>query len=184
YQQTKAQLYGSEIRVDLHPHPLDWLHFENSLSLVYAQNLGSNDVNTHAGNRYLPFIPPVHSNSEIRAEIEKHIWKLRKMFFKVGVQYYAAQKRVYRDADTETETPSYSLWEASCGAHWNNRKNKIILILTVVANNIFDKAYQSHMSRLKYFDNYPVNGSGRSGIYSMGRNVSIKLTIPLEIKSN
>jgi iron complex outermembrane receptor protein len=35
------------------------------------------------------------------------------------------------------------------------------------------------MSRLKYFEEYPDNPSGRSGIYNMGRNISFKLTVPL-----
>ncbi|HVZ95943.1 MAG TPA: TonB-dependent receptor, partial [Chitinophagaceae bacterium] len=42
FEQSKARLYGGELSVDIHPHPLDWLHFENSLSLVYGDNLGGN----------------------------------------------------------------------------------------------------------------------------------------------
>ena len=41
----------------------------------------------------------------------------------------------------------------------------------VQVNNLFDKAYQSHLSRLKYFEDYD-NGNG---IYDMGRNITFKL---------
>ncbi|MGZ3885564.1 MAG: hypothetical protein ACXVPD_16155, partial [Bacteroidia bacterium] len=53
---------------------------------------------------------------------------------------------------------------------------------TIVGTNLADVAYQSNMSRLKYFDNYPNNYTGRSGIYSMGRNISFKLIVPIDIK--
>jgi iron complex outermembrane receptor protein len=36
FQQSQAQLYGGEASLDIHPHPLDWLHFENSISVIYA----------------------------------------------------------------------------------------------------------------------------------------------------
>ncbi|MFM7839681.1 MAG: TonB-dependent receptor, partial [Chitinophagaceae bacterium] len=39
FNQRNVILYGGELSADLHPHPLDWLHFENSLSLVYARFL-------------------------------------------------------------------------------------------------------------------------------------------------
>jgi iron complex outermembrane receptor protein len=34
FRQAAATLVGFEIKFDLHPHPLDWLHFENSFSMV------------------------------------------------------------------------------------------------------------------------------------------------------
>jgi iron complex outermembrane receptor protein len=53
----------------------------------------------------------------------------------------------------------------------------------VAASNIFDIAYQSHLSRLKYFEPYPDNTPGRSGIYDMGRNISIKVIIPIDVRN-
>jgi iron complex outermembrane receptor protein len=32
---------------------------------------------------------------------------------------------------------------------------------------------------LKYFEQYPDNWSGHSGIYNMGKNISFKLIFPL-----
>jgi iron complex outermembrane receptor protein len=43
--------------------------------------------------------------------------------------------------------------------------------------NITDIAYQNHLSRLKYTAENVV--TGRTGVFNMGRNFSIKLNIPL-----
>jgi len=49
--------------------------------------------------------------------------------------------------------------------------------LYVTANNLLNRAYQNHLSRLKYLD---VNeATGRRGVYNMGRNVTVKLVIPI-----
>lgn len=182
YRQTRAQLYGGEARMDLHPHPLDWLHFENSISLVYAQNLGGNGVAIDNTNKYLPFIPPLHTNSELRAEFRKKVIFFSDIFAKIGIQYYAAQNRILSADNTETKTPSYTLLDAGIGASIKNRKDHLLFTISILGNNLMNVAYQSNMSRLKYFDNYPNNGTGRSGIYSMGRNISFKITIPVETK--
>ena len=34
YLQENASLYGGEVGFHLHPHPLDWLHFESSFETV------------------------------------------------------------------------------------------------------------------------------------------------------
>ena len=182
FRQTKAQLFGGEARIDIHPHPLDWLHFENSLSLVYAQNLGGNGAVINSTNKYLPFIPPLHTNSEVSAEFRKKTSVFSNIFIKIGVQYYATQNRAFIADNTETKTPGYILIDAGLGVNVNNKKGKTLFIISIFGTNLADIAYQSNMSRLKYFDNYPNNSTGRSGIYSMGRNISFKLRIPIDIK--
>lgn len=180
--QTKAQLIGGEARVDIHPHPLDWLHFENSVSFVYATNLGGNGAIINDSTRFLPFIPPLHVSSELHAEFKKSVACFSDVFFKVGVHYYAEQNRAFLFANTETKTPAYTLVDAGFGASVKNKKDKEVLKLGVFVTNALDVAYQSHMNRLKYFDDYPNNGSGRSGIFNMGRNISFKLFIPINVK--
>ena len=56
FQQSRAHLYGGEISIDLHPHPLDWLHFENALSFIFAVNKGKAGVIVAENAKYLPFI--------------------------------------------------------------------------------------------------------------------------------
>jgi iron complex outermembrane receptor protein len=34
YIQNNAKLYGGEIGLHFHPHPLDWLHYETSFETV------------------------------------------------------------------------------------------------------------------------------------------------------
>ncbi|MCW3075969.1 MAG: TonB-dependent receptor [Bacteroidetes bacterium] len=179
FRQTTAQLYGGEFSFDIHPHPLDWLHIENSISLIYAANLGGNGSHITDSTRYLPYIPPFHTNSELRADFKKQIACFSEIFVKVGLQYYAEQNRIFSAYGTETKTPSYTLLDAGFGTTVLNKKGKHIFTVIINATNLTDVAYQNNMSRLKYFDNYPVNGTGRRGIYSMGRNISFKIIIPL-----
>lgn len=184
FRQTKAQLYGGEFSFDIHPHPLDWLHFENTASLVYATNLGGNGATITDSTRYLPFIPPFHTNSELRADIKKKFACFSSTFIKIGLQYYAAQDRAFLAYNTETKTPGYTLLDAGFGTDITSKKNQTLFSVSIMVNNLADIAYQSNMSRLKYFDDYPNNYTGRSGIYSMGRNISFKLIIPINIKKS
>ncbi len=182
FRQTKAQLFGGEARIDIHPHPLDWLHFENAISLVYAVNKGGNGAVINDSNKYLPFIPPLHTTSELRAEFRKKIGCFHHVYIKIGMQYYAAQNRAFLANNTETKTDGYTLFDTGFGTNVCTKKGTTLFTIGVFVTNLTDVAYQSNMSRLKYFDSYPNNGTGRSGIYSMGRNFSFKLSFPLEIK--
>jgi iron complex outermembrane receptor protein len=182
FRQTTAQLYGAEVSLDVHPHPLDWLHFENTASLLYGLNLGGNGSQITDSTRYLPFIPPFHSNTELRADFRKKRACFANIFIKVDLQYFASQNRIYSAYRTETKTPSYMMLGAGIGADIVNKKGNTVLSIIINGNNLTDVAYQSNMSRLKYFDNYPVNGTGRSGIYAMGRNFSFKVIVPFSPK--
>jgi iron complex outermembrane recepter protein len=184
FAQTRAQLIGGEMEIDIHPHPLDWLHIENSVSMVYAQNLGGQGVAINSSNKYLPFIPPLHTNSEVRAEFRKGLGRLTGLFVKVGFQYYAAQNRVYSENDTETSTPGYGLIDAGFGGHVTARSGKTLFTFGIFGTNLTDQVYQSNLSRLKYMEPYPSNLSGRSGIYNMGTNISVRLTIPVSASLN
>jgi iron complex outermembrane receptor protein len=182
FRQTTAQLYGGELSIDIHPHPFDWMHFENSISYIYAVNLGGNGAKITDSTKYLPLIPPFHTNTELRAEFKKKVGSFSSIFIKAGVQYYSAQNHFYSAYGTETKTPGYTLLDAGAGANVVNKKGSTIFSISILGTNLADVAYQSNMNRLKYFDNYPNNWTGRSGIYNMGRNISVKLTVPLDVK--
>jgi iron complex outermembrane receptor protein len=186
FQQAQAQLYGGEASLDIHPHPLDWLHFENSISVIYALNKGGNGTHVNDSSKYLPFIPPLHTNSELRANIRKKFKHFSSLYAKIGMEYYAKQNRVYLVDNTETVTPSYILYNAGLGADVTNDHGKVLFSIDIMGNNITNVAYQSHMSRLKYMDFFisksgnPVNITGPgSGIYNMGRNIGFKVIVPL-----
>ncbi len=182
FHQTNASLMGGEISVDAHPHPYDWLHFENTISVVYAQKLGGGLVILNDSSKYLPFIPPLKTSHELRAELNRK-WKcFTQGFIKISVRYNAPQNRVFLAYNTETVTPAYTLLDAGFGANVVNKKGKVRFSFNVIASNLTNIAYQSNMSRLKYMDNFPQNATGRSGIYNMGRNFSVKVVVPIGIR--
>lgn len=180
FQQAKAQLYGWEANLDIHPY--DWLHFENSISVTYALNKGGNGIQITDSSRYLPFIPPLHTNSELRANLKNKSKLFSSIYLKIGMEYYAKQDRIYSADNTETPTAGYVLYNAGLGTDITNSKGKVLVSINILGNNLTDVAYQSHLSRLKYFEEYQNNPSGRSGIYNMGRNISFKLTVPIYVK--
>jgi iron complex outermembrane receptor protein len=172
YVQGKARLNGGEISIDLHPHPLDWLHIENALSVVYAVNRNSVSNDT----RYLPYIPAPKLQTELRATAKR--WKrFGDLFVKLQFQNYWKQNRVLRENGTETPTRGYHFWNAGFGFNILNHKQTAVTTLQFNVMNIFDEAYQNHLSRLKYAAQNPV--TGRTGVYNMGRNLSFKVLIPI-----
>jgi iron complex outermembrane receptor protein len=180
---ARANLYGGELSIDVHPHPWDWLHFENSLSMVYAVNRGvAGEGKLSDSARYLPFIPPLHTISELRANIKKAGHIFANAFVKAQFEVYAAQNRVYLLNSTETPTSGYQLFNAGFGTDILNKKGNPMFNISFLGNNLFDVAYQSGLNRLKYFEPYPGNFSGHDGIYNMGRNFSIKVNVPLSFK--
>lgn len=181
FQQTTARLYGGEASVDIHPHPLDHLHFRNTVSLVLAQNKGGGAIPVSDGTRYLPMIPPLHFTSELRYDIPKRTGRFTNLFVKAGVQVIAAQDRYWAAGGTETATPGYTLLDAGLGADILSKQGRTVMTLTVLGTNLADIGFQSNMDRLKYMDNFPVNGTGRSGIYGMGRNITVKLLVPFNL---
>ena len=189
FQASEAELYGGEVSLDIHPHPLDWLHFENSLSVVYAVNKGAAGIVINDSSKYLPNIPPIHTHSELRASIKKKYTHFDGLYIKVDMEWFATQNRVLLENNTETTTPGYTLFGAGIGGDYTNKKGKTLFSLNISMNNITNVAYQSNLSRLKYFETvitpsgYVVPApNGHYGIYNMGRNIGFKLTIPLDIK--
>lgn len=180
---ARAKLYGGELSVDIHPHPWDWLHFENSLSVVYGINKGvPGEGKISDSAKYLPFIPPVHTLSELRANIKKIGNSFANAFVKMQFEVYAAQNKAYLENGTETPTAGYQLFNAGFGADILNKKGKSVLNISFLGNNLFNVAYQSGLNRLKYFEPYPGNFTGHDGIYNMGRNFSIRVNVPLRLR--
>jgi iron complex outermembrane receptor protein len=179
---SNARLYGGEVSIDIHPHPLDWLHFENTLSVVYAVNDGGPRITINDSNKYLPQIPPLHGTSELRANFKNPAKYLKNTFVKVQALIYGRQYRVYLTDNTETPTPGYTLINAGFGGDITNSAGKTMFNLSLFGNNLFNIAYQDALSRLKYFEEYPTDPRANSGIYNMGRNIGIKLSIPFDVK--
>ncbi|MDE3144907.1 MAG: TonB-dependent receptor, partial [Bacteroidota bacterium] len=184
FEQSRANLYGGELSVDL--HPFKGIHFENSLSVVYALNKGENhhSYNVPDSERYLPQIPPMHGISELRFDFDCKTLNVKHGFVKMQMEYYASQNRVYSEDGTETPTPGYTFFNAGIGGNFVNKQNKTICSIYLMGNNLFDITYWDHLSRLKYFYGNYQNPSATDnprehGIYGMGRNISFKIDFPL-----
>jgi iron complex outermembrane recepter protein len=172
FRQGKTTLFGGEIYLDFHPHPLDWLHIENSFSYVQATQSKQSD-----STKYLPNIPAPKYRAELKADFKKIGNSISNAYFKIGVDYFFAQNNIYSAYGTETATPSYALLGAGIGGNIKAYGKKDFFSLFISANNLTDVAYQSHLSRLKYAPQNPL--SGRNGVFNMGRNVSLKLILNL-----
>jgi iron complex outermembrane recepter protein len=168
-----ALITGGEFYIDIHPHPLDWLHFENSFSYVHSQLKNQPD-----STKYLPFTPAAKWKSDIRVDVDKVGKDLKNSFISFGLEHYFMQNDIYSAFNTETKTPAYTLLNASIGSDIVLNK-KTICSIFINGTNLADTAYQSHLSRLKYADIN--NVTSRTGVYNMGRNISIKLIVPVNL---
>lgn len=175
FDQSNARLYGFEISLDLHPHPLDWLHFENKLSFVrgkFNNNIFESDN--------LPQIPAPRWLSELRADFKKAGKNFRNFYIMMEADNNLKQENAFYAYNTETATPGYTLLNVGVGTDLAN-KNKTVFSIHLSVNNITDKAYQNHLSRLKYTAMNAM--TGRRGVFNMGRNFSIKLNVPFSFST-
>ena len=186
YTQGDARLLGFEAGVDF--HPVHSVHFSNTFSYVDAQLLHA-DANT----KYLPFTPAPRWTSELKWELLHHSHStvnhhhtanashrtlLNNLYIAAGLNCYLKQNNIYSADDTETPTPGYALLSLSAGTDIQVHGKKIAE-LYITADNLLNKAYQNHLSRLKYTDENVV--TGRRGVYNMGRNIIFKIVVPIKI---
>jgi iron complex outermembrane recepter protein len=172
FSQRKASLAGFEATVDIHPHPLDWLHIQNTFSLVSGTLKEAIE-----GSKNLPFIPAPKLVTEFRSDFKSLNAVIKNFYAKVELDNTFTQNNIFTAYDTETKTTGYTLLNAGAGADFFSKKGKQLFTLNFSAINIADVAYQNHLSRLKYAaENL---ATGRIGVFNMGRNFSVKLNIPL-----
>ena len=184
YTQGDARLLGFEAGVDL--HPIHSIHFSNTFSYVDAQQQHAN-----ADTKYLPFTPAPHWSSELKWELFHHSHStinhhhtaqhvnhsvFNNLYIATGLDCYMKHTHIYSADDTETATPGYALLSLSAGTDIQVKGRKMAEFY-ITANNLLNKAYQHHLSRLKYTDENTV--TGRRGVYNMGRNITFKVVVPI-----
>lgn len=159
YVQENANLYGGEFGFHLHPHPLDWLHFESSFETVTGKQ-DSGD--------YLPLIPANSLNNTVRIEFANTTQQNNSPSFHIKNNYaFIKLQSTFKQnniSDFETATDGYNLLSAGFGATLTLRNNNEI-DLSVSGTNLTNTTYINHLSRLK-----------SDGIYNMGRNFSFGLS--------
>ncbi len=171
FDQRKASLAGFEATVDIHPHPLDWLHILNTFSVVSGKLQQSIE-----GTKFLPFIPAPRLVTEFKGTFNKLTVNIRNFYVKAELDNTFTKSNVFTAYNTETSTKGYTLFNAGIGADWVTKKEITLFSISFSAINIGDLAYQNHLSRLKYVAQNLA--TGRNGVFNMGRNFSIKLNIP------
>lgn len=176
FNQHSANLYGTELSVDIHPHPLDWLHFKNAFSYTIARFTDAVD-----GSRNIPNVPAGRLFSELSVKLLPEGKTIRNFYVSLESDYNFSQDHAFTGYNTETNTPSYWLLNAGIGTDIH-RGAKKLATLQLSLQNITDEAYQSHLSRLKYTSVNPV--TGRQGVFAMGRNFALRLNIPLDFNWN
>lgn len=144
YVQDDAKLYGGEFGLHLHPHPADWLHFYSNFEVV----IGEQD-----NGDYLPLIPANKWTNTIRTDFND-TRVLKNPYLNLSLESTFAQNKV---SMFETPTAAYDLVNFGIGTSFAFRT--FSMDLNVNVNNLFDKEYIAHLSRLK-----------NDGIQNMGRN--------------
>lgn len=149
YIQSNAKLYGGEIGLHFHPHPLDWLHFETSFETV---------TGVKQNGDYLPLIPANNWNNTIRTEFKIKNW-LEDGFATLNLSTTFNQNNV---SGFETKSNGYSLLNLGLGG--KIKFGKTAFDVNLNGNNILNKSYIPHLSRLK-----------TDGIPNIGRNIVLGL---------
>ena len=154
YQQQDAQLYGGELGLHIHPHPLDWLHLESSYETVTGKT---------ADGANLPLIPANSFRNSLRVELVKNDRKLKNGYAYISVQSVLNQDNI---SSFETPTKAYNLLNLGLGGKLSVLKKE--LDFRISANNVLNENYISHLSRLK-----------TDGIANIGRNISAGISVQL-----
>ena len=199
YTQGDARLLGFEAGIDF--HPIHSVHFSNTFSYVDAQLMHAS-----TDTKYLPFTPAPKWSSELKWELFHHSHStishhhsdyasalshmashvshvasglsFNNLYVAAGLDCYLKQTHIYSADDTETATPAYALFSLSAGTDLQINGKKVAE-LYITADNLFNRAYQNHLSRLKYADENIV--TGRRGVYNMGRNITFKIVVPISL---
>ncbi len=177
YQQSNADLTGMEIMLDIHPVKSKGFSLSNNFSMVYGFNRDARFKNKGNEGEYLPTIPPVRLFTVARQDIQIKTKVLPMISLKVESDFNAAQKRYLSLNSTETASSAYVLLNAGIGFTIQYSK-RASLQLQFECHNLLNSAYQSNLSRLKYFEYFTQSTNGCYGIYGMGRNFIAKLLLP------
>ncbi len=175
YEQRKANLYGAELSLDIHPHPLDWLHFKN----VFSYTRGKFNTPVDASIN-LPLIPAGRLLSEIYLQLFKQGAIIKNLGLHVESDFTFKQNHAFTGFNTETVSASYWLINAGVNAEVMSKDNKLFTII-INGENLTNKVYQNHLSRFKYL---PVNNrNNTTGVFNTGVNFNVKINIPITWKN-
>ncbi len=152
YGQTNSTLYGIETGINY--VPLKQL----SISANYAYTVGIQE-----NKEYLPFIPQNRIITSIQYNITNFSF-FRNTSIKLGSTYAFSKNNI---SPSEIESDAYFILNASVSTVIKLGKQKVKF--GIYAKNIMDTEYTDHLYTL-----------ADEGYINMGRNISIKLSIPFD----
>ena len=141
YLQQDATLYGGEIHLNKETG-ISWLSYYTSLEFIYAET---------TDGEALPFISPLTFNQVFNLDFSDN--------YSLEIDFLAKAKQG-RVSTFEETTDGYTLLNLSGVWETQFLDNELDIFWSV--NNVFDKEYYDHLSRLK-----------TAGIHEMGRNISV-----------
>ncbi|MEO0038848.1 MAG: hypothetical protein RIQ59_2059 [Bacteroidota bacterium] len=153
YLQENATLFGGEAGIHFHPHPLDWLHVTSSFESVTGKKKNGDN---------LPLIPAMKWNNAVKTEFKSGKY-LKDSFAILNTDYFFDQNNA---GYFETKTSNYLLLNLGFGGTITYKKMAFDVNLN--ANNLLDKTYISHLSRLK-----------NDGIPNIGRTFILAINITI-----
>jgi iron complex outermembrane receptor protein len=153
YTQANANLFGGEAGIHFHPHPLDWLHILSSFESVRGQKKDGQN---------LPLIPANRFINTLRTEFNSTKY-FKESYAMISVEYTLKQKNA---SIFETASNDYTLVNLGFGGKVTLGKTSFDVTLN--ANNLLNKSYISHLSRLK-----------NDGIPNIGRNIILGINFSI-----
>jgi len=159
YVQGNSLLNGFEFELDI--HPVEALHFDNTLDYVWGGNLSTGIP--------LPYIPALHLTDQVKWTFKtRKNSALKNPYIQLELETHFTQDRI---DIFETVTPGYVLLNFSVGTKLKVQNQ--LWILYISGTNLLDTKYYDHLSRLK-----------EVGIYNMGRRITFGLVITFGIYHN
>ncbi|QNF34308.1 TonB-dependent receptor [Adhaeribacter swui] len=179
YTQTNARFTGADVSVNYRFAPP--LSVQAKASVVRARNQTTKD--------YLILIPPDRLDATLRYEWQKQKFKkFSQSFIQVGTLLVGEQTRVPTQAianpnpkeETTTFVPvngdykappsGYALWQAAVGTTFQAGDQPIEI--SISGTNLLNTTYRDYLNRFRYFAD------------EMGRNVVLRVRVPLNFTSN
>lgn len=158
YDQANADINGLEIGVTIHPPSAKWVKLQLSYSWMEGKFKGAG---------YLPDVPADKLTSALTFSSEKMNY-LYKPFLTLAARNYSEKKNI---SASEKVNDTYVLLDFHLGGsfRWGNDFFDIV----ISANNLLNTNLYNQYSLLRNL--------GTTGVYDMGRNVSVQLNIPFGI---
>ncbi len=153
YIQANANLFGGEAGIHFHPHPFDWLHITSSFESVTGKKQNGEN---------LPLIPANKWNNTVKTDFKSGKY-LKESFAVLNIAYTFNQNN---PSQFETKSSDYTLLNLGFGGKVTLGKTAFDVNLN--ANNLLNKTYISHLSRLK-----------NDGIPNMGRTIVLGINFTI-----